>query len=83
MDDKSSKRKFFGTNSDDKPLVQEPLEEGDKFSTTVQCPVHNLPLQVQTENREADGKTNIIQFAVCNCPVEGNTYAGKRVWEKS
>lgn len=77
------KRKFFGATEDDKPLVTEEVQEGpDGLPTTVDCPVHHLPLQIQTENREKDGKTVFVRFAVCNCKVQDNTHEGKRVWEQ-
>lgn len=54
-----------------------------EFVTSVDCPVHGKPLQVQTENRVIDGKTTIVKFAVCKCMVPDNTHYGQRVWEQS
>lgn len=55
----------------------------ESIQTTVECPVHKLPLQIQTENVEIEGKTVIRRFAICGCLVEGNQYLGKRVWEQT
>lgn len=81
MNEKPMKRKFFETDQQTDPTLSTgPVEDGE---TTVECPVHKQKLQIQTENREVEGKTVFVKFAVCNCNVPDNQHLGKRVWEQT
>jgi hypothetical protein len=60
-----------------KPATRRPTAKKPAVVKVLQidCPIHHLSLRLQ----EKDGKL----IAICNCPILGNKWRGKVVYERS